>query len=456
MDFHHDRSISRLTVFSRSNRFAATVVIAAILVCCCCFCARSAAAQQSVGIIGTEQQGAIRSALVGEWVCNIGHSKVVFKLTPEGDFSLGGQKGQYALESNTVRLKTDTSEVSYQFELTATELTLSSGDLTQSLKFARKKNFGDYEDWLSYLSPKSLTSKLKRIAVIIAIVVCCRIVLLFLRLSIHFIIYFDRGPLKFIYRHHRSRTMTMYSLLINVSKYIVYLASIGFILSELGVNYTAYLASLSVVGLAIGFGSQGLVQDMVTGFFIVFEEQFNVGDMVEIPPHVGIVQELGLRMTRLRNYLGQKVVIPNRNIATVGNYIKGSQHVNIDVAAVNREAAEQIKSHLLQIIEEIGSQFEEVILSTQKTAEIISLSTDEYFTRVSLAIWPQQQWIIEQETVPRIRLVLKSKGFDIPNDRVVVFYHPREQYSPGPRKLAKKSSSKTRSNVKKESERSAG
>jgi len=178
--------------------------------------------------------------------------------------------------------------------------------------------------------------------------------------------------------------------------------------------------------------------------------------MVEIPPHVGVVQELGLRMTRLRNYLGQKVVIPNRNIATVGNYTKGAQHVTIDVAAVNREAAEQIKSPLLQIVEEIGSQFEEVIISTQKTAEIISLSTDEYFARVSLAIWPQQQWVIEQETVPRIRLVLKSKGFEVPNDRVVVFYHPREQYSPGPRKHTRKSSSKTRSDEKKQPEQSAG
>jgi small-conductance mechanosensitive channel len=142
-------------------------------------------------------------------------------------------------------------------------------------------------------------------------------------------------------------------------------------------------------------------------------------------------------MTRLRNYLGQKVVIPNRNIATVGNYTKGAQHVIIDVASVDRQTAERIKSHLLQIIEEISSQFQEVILSTQKTAEIISLSTDEYFVRISLAIWPQQQWVIEQETLPRIKLALKSKGFDIPNDRVVVFYHPRELLSAEPRKRKK-------------------
>jgi len=444
MDFHYDRSIPRLTGFSHSNRFAAILVIAAILVCCC-FCAYSAPAQQSQGIISTEQQDAVRSALVGEWICIVGRSKIVLKLTPEGDFSLGQQNGQYVLEANTVRLKTDTTEVSYQFELTATDLTLSGGDLTQSLKFVTMHSFGDYQDWLSYLSPKSLMSKLKRIVVISVIAVGCRILLLIFRAIVHFMIYCDWGPLKFLYSRHKNRTMTMYSLLINVSKYVVYLASAGFILSELGINYTAYLASLSVVGLAIGFGSQGLVQDMVTGFFIVFEEQFNVGDMVEIPPHVGVVQELGLRMTKLRNYLGQRVVIPNRNIATVGNYIKGAQHVNIDVAAASREAAKQVQSSLTQIVGQIGSQFEEIILSAPETSEIVSLPTDEHFVRLSLAIWPQQQWVIEQEVVPRIRAVLKNKGYEIPNDKVTVFYHPREHQAAGPRKRPKNEAGSIRS-----------
>ena len=151
--------------------------------------------------------------------------------------------------------------------------------------------------------------------------------------------------------------------------------------------------------------------------------------MVEIPPHVGIVQELGLRMTKLRNYLGQKVVIPNRNIATVGNYTTGAQHVTVDVATTSSEAAEQVKSCLTQIVDEISRQFEEIILKVSDTSETVDLSTDEHFARVSLAIWPQQQWIIEQEVVPRIRSVFKNKGFEIPNDKVAVFYHPREERS---------------------------
>ena len=71
-------------------------------------------------------------------------------------------------------------------------------------------------------------------------------------------------------------TIRKIALVVNLIKYVIYFTAFGFILSELGINYTTYIASLSVVGLAIGFGSQGLVQDMVTGMFIIFEEQFDV------------------------------------------------------------------------------------------------------------------------------------------------------------------------------------
>ena len=193
------------------------------------------------------------------------------------------------------------------------------------------------------------------------------------------------------------------------------------------VNYTAYFASLSVIGLAIGFGSQGLVQDMVTGFFIIFESQFNVGDMVEIPPHVGIVEELGLRMTRLHNYLGQMVTIPNRNIVTVGNFLKGAQEAQIDVAIANKEVAQEAQNLLKQVANEISCQFAGTIVSAPKVLAESSLATGEHFVRVCLAIWPQQQWVVEQQMLPRIREAFGRKSIEIPNDRVIAFYRPREE-----------------------------
>ena len=165
----------------------------------------------------------------------------------------------------------------------------------------------------------------------------------------------------------------------------------------------------TVIGLAVGFGSQGLVQDMVTGFFLIFEGQFDVGDMVEISGQTGIVSELGLRMTKLRNYLGQLIVIPNRNIAMVGNYTKGSLQAFVDVAVKSGEAAKHGAAELQQIGDEIYRQFQGVILKRPKLLSPLSLKTGEHFIRMYLEIWPQQQWVIDQQLVPRIREILKKK-----------------------------------------------
>lgn len=373
-------------------------------------------------IVGDEQAKAIRTSLVGDWTGDAG----TLRLGSNGQFEIGGKRGTYRIEDQRLILRNDTGEIAYRFELSGKELTLSEGDLAGSLKFTRLPRFGDSLPGRSDWSASAMKARGRRILAIIAVVAACHIAVYALRRLLHFVIYSDRGPLRFIYRRHKNRTMTMYSLVLNISRYGIYLLAIGFILTELGVNYTMYFASLSVIGLAVGFGSQGLVQDMVTGFFIVFEEQFNVGDMVEIPPHTGIVEELGLRMTRLRNYLGQRVVIPNRNIAVVGNYLRGAQQVYLDVAIAEGTDTEKATETLQRVAQDVAKQFHDVVLTPPGSRGEIALSTGQRFLRLHLAIWPQQQWIVDQELAPRIRTAMKSEGFDIPGEKIVVFYRPRQ------------------------------
>ncbi len=373
-------------------------------------------------IIGQEQAKVMRASLVGDWTGPAG----TLRLHSDERFEIGREEGTYRIENGTLVLRTDGDEVAYRFELNGKELTLSGGDLTGPLKLTRLPRFGDSLPGRSDWSVSAMKARGRRILVIVAVVAACHVAVYALRRLLYFVIYSDWGPLKFLFRRHKNRTMTMYSLALNVSRYVIYLLAIGFVLTELGVNYTMYFASLSVIGLAIGFGSQGLVQDMVTGFFIVFEEQFNVGDMVEIPPHTGIVEELGLRMTRLRNYLGQRVVIPNRNIAVVGNYLRGAQQVYLDVA-LTQDADTAKATHVLERIgQDVADQFQDIVLTPPRNRGEISLSTGQRFLRLHLAIWPQQQWIVDQELAPRIKATMKSEGLDIPGDRIVVFYHPRE------------------------------
>ena len=115
------------------------------------------------------------------------------------------------------------------------------------------------------------------------------------------------------------------------------------VLQELGVNLTAYLASASIIGLAISFGSQGLVQDIVAGLTLISSDAMDVGDLVEIAGTVvviGRVEEIGLRFTRMVNFLNQQVLIPNRTIANVSRFPRGGVDAYGDVqipAGADRE-----------------------------------------------------------------------------------------------------------------------
>jgi len=377
--------------------------------------------------VSSEYQRAAQASLVGEWSADMGRSKLDLKIYDNGRFSMGDVEGKYSTEGNTLILDSRDSQVKYQFELTTDQLTLSGADLAEPLKFTLVPDTGRFLTRLFDFSPKSIKRKLYRILTVVTVVLACRLIILLLKKASHLLIYSEWGSLKFLYRHHKNRAMTIHSLVLNALKYVIYFSALGFTLREFGVNYTAYLASLSVIGLAIGFGSQGLVQDMVTGFFIIFEGQFDVGDMVEIPPYKGIVKELGLRMTKIRNYLGQEVVIPNRNIAAVGRYSKGAQEVYVDAAARSREAAQEASPILESIGKDIAQQFEGVILTPPAALGAVSLATGKHFARLHVSIWPQQEWIIDQQLVPRIHEGLKAAGLEVPDDKIAVSYHLREE-----------------------------
>ena len=137
------------------------------------------------------------------------------------------------------------------------------------------------------------------------------------------------------------KTRTIVSLLISSIIFSAYFGAFGLILHEFGVSLTAYLASASILGLAIGFGSQGLVQDVVTGLTVIFSDLFHVEDMVEISGQPGIVTSIGMRFTRLRNSLGAEVYIPNRTIANVIVYPRGYIRCLADISLSSDEATAQ-------------------------------------------------------------------------------------------------------------------
>lgn len=276
------------------------------------------------------------------------------------------------------------------------------------------------------ISTEDLSTKALRILAIVLIVAVARIFMFLVQRISHFLVYSNWGPLRYIFRNHQ-RSITLQNLLISLTKYVVYIMAMGYILRELGVDYRAYLASLSLIGIALGFGSQGLVQDVVTGFFILFENQFSVGDMVEISGQVGVVESIGLRTTRIHNYFGASIVLQNRNIPMASRYPKGAFEAVVDVAIPSVEAGEQAAVLLDRIGGDLHKQFREIIMKRPQVKGLVELGTGEFFTRLYCEIWPAQQWVIDAQMVPRIRELFKREGLEIPADRVVVFYHLPEE-----------------------------
>jgi moderate conductance mechanosensitive channel len=207
-----------------------------------------------------------------------------------------------------------------------------------------------------------------------------------------------------------TKTRTVVSLLISTLVFIVYFGAFGFILQELGVSLTAYLASASILGLAIGFGSQGIVQDVVTGITVIFSDLFHVGDMVEVSGQTGIVISIGMRFTRLSNPLGAEVYIPNRTIANVIVYPRGYVRCLADIALSSDSAIEQrMIDAVTNIVDGTIEQFPGILRANPEIASVQVTSAGKRFLRVKFRIWPGRGGPIEtafkQDVVQAMKVI---------------------------------------------------
>ena len=385
------------------------------------------------GMIVEHRDALAESSLTGKWETSVGRYVLPLRFLPDRQYQLNQTLGSYTVAGNELQLQSAEGEITtYTFELQENFLILRGGDLPQEMRFVRAAADDDalrgYFRWMLNISPKALSDRGYRILTIIGIVVISVLFVNLLRVISSFVIFSDVGPFRYFYTWHKTKTRTVHSVVLNFVKYIIYFTALGHILAEMGIHYATYFASLSVVGLAIGFGSQGLVQDIVTGFFLIFDGQFGVGDMVEISGQTGIVEELGLRTTRLRNYMGQTVVIPNRNIALVGNYSKGAVRAYIDVAMTDKETAEKLADKTTVLLDEISRQFEGTVLRPPRNLGLMQLKSGELFQRWRLEIWPQQhQALIDTQVLPRVRELFARENAGIPNNRIAVSFRLPEK-----------------------------
>ncbi|WP_028782606.1 mechanosensitive ion channel family protein [Thalassobacillus devorans] len=209
------------------------------------------------------------------------------------------------------------------------------------------------------------------------------------------------------------RTKTLERLMINVFSYILMFVFVVMLLEMIGIPIGPLLAGAGIVGLAIGFGAQGLVSDIVTGFFILIERQVDVDDYVTAAGYDGVVEEVGLRTTKLRGFDGTLHYIPNREISGVSNHSRGNMRAMIDIGIAYDENIEEAHTVLQRVCDEFALT-DERIKEGPDVLGVQSLGSSDVVLRVLGKTVNMEQWAVERDLRRAMKEALDEAGIEIP------------------------------------------
>ena len=194
-------------------------------------------------------------------------------------------------------------------------------------------------------------------------------------------------------RVSERRDATLLRLLKNVLTYTVNFITIIMILEAVHIEVKALLAGAGIIGLAIGFGAQSLVKDVIMGFFIIFEDQFSVGDQIKIKDYEGEVVEIGLRTTKIKSSIGQLFVIPNGSILEVTNSSILNSVAVVDLTLPYDGDFERAKREISQMLESLPAKYEDLV-KTPQVLGIQSLNLNEVVLRITAETLPMRHYFI--------------------------------------------------------------
>lgn len=204
------------------------------------------------------------------------------------------------------------------------------------------------------------------------------------------------------------RFSTVGGLLKNVTNVVCNFVMIMLILSEFNFNLAPVLAGAGVLGLAIGFGAQSLVKDVITGFFIIFEDQFAVGDVIMTGTYKGTVEMIGLRTTRLLSSTGEVHIIPNGTIINVTNYSLANALAVVDVPVKIERGLETTLALIGEALKGIEER-NESILTYPNILGIQSMNTSEYVIRVAAHCQPNARDAAQRQIQSDIKQALEKQ-----------------------------------------------
>jgi small conductance mechanosensitive channel len=218
------------------------------------------------------------------------------------------------------------------------------------------------------------------------------------------------------HERHLQRTLTMGSLLRSMVTFVVGLILVLTVMAIIGIPLAPLLASAGVGGVALGFGAQSLVKDFLSGIFMILEDQYGVGDVIDTGEATGTVEEVTLRVTRLRDGTGVVWYIRNGEIVRIGNKSQGWATALVDIPVSYTENLDRVIPVIRDVVHRLDSEpaWQEVLLEEPNVVGVESISGNTVTIRVVVKTAPEQQYGVSREIRERVKAAFDEHGIKAP------------------------------------------
>jgi len=220
----------------------------------------------------------------------------------------------------------------------------------------------------------------------------------------------------------KKREDTLISILNGALRIMLMLVALLMILAELGLEIAPILAGAGIVGLALGFGGQYLIRDLISGLFIIIENQYRIGDVININGTGGLVEDITLRKTTLRDLNGTVHHIPHGEVKIVSNFSKNFARINLDIGVAYNSNID----HVIDVINKTGveltedTEFKDFIVKPPEFLRVEDFADSAIIIKILGETTPLKQWLVTGELRKRLKAAFDKEGIEIPFPQRVI------------------------------------
>lgn len=272
----------------------------------------------------------------------------------------------------------------------------------------------DFENYFANIQSDFLLYIEQSIGALIGTILIIIVSMLVLKLSKIFFKSIGKKP-----GPHQKRKRTIAKVSASIVRYFVGILTILIILALWGVNVMPALAGLGILGLVIGLGAQKFINDLIAGFFIIFEQHFDVGDKIEVSGFKGEVTDIGLKTTRIRNWKGEIRILSNGEISSLINFSRNPSIAEVEVGIAYEENIKHVSEILKSNLVSLKNEFPQ-ILEDPQVLGVSRLDSSSVVLRVICKTENETHYAVERAMRQRVKEILNENNIEIPFPQIVL------------------------------------